>query len=78
MPDRPYRNLLEALCEQGLIALDGDTVAISSHEAKLTPEQETLAGKLMKLLEKSKVSAPFIPEISEDLNVPPADLKNGP
>jgi selenocysteine-specific elongation factor len=75
LPDRPYRNLLAALQEQGAIALDGDIVRIGSHEAKLTPEQETLAGKLMRLLDKSQISAPFLPEISEDLKVPPADLK---
>ena len=75
LPDRPYRNLLEALEEQGLIALDGDTVRIGSHEAKLTPEQEALAGKILKLLEKTQVSAPFLPEIIEDLKAPLADLK---
>ena len=75
LPDRPYRNLLEALQEQDLVALDGDTVRIGSHEAKLTPEQETLAGKLVTLLEKTQVSAPFLPDISEELKVPTADLK---
>jgi selenocysteine-specific elongation factor len=75
LPDRPYRNLLTALQEQGLIALDGDVVRIGSHEATLTPEQEVLAKKVLSLLEKSKLSAPFIAETSEELKTPPGDLK---
>ena len=43
LPDRPYRNLLAALREQGDILLDGDTVRLGGHEASLTPQQESLA-----------------------------------
>jgi len=75
LPDRPYKNLLEALQEQGLIALDGDVVRIGSHEATLTPEQEVLARKVLGLLEKSQLSAPFLVDISDDLKAPPGDLK---
>jgi selenocysteine-specific elongation factor len=75
LPDRPYRNLLAALQEQSLIALDGDVVRIGSHEATLTPEQEILARKVLDLLEKSQLSVPFLAEISDDLKVPPGDLK---
>lgn len=75
LPDRPYRNLLTALQELGSIALDGDTVRIGSHEASLTPEQEVLARKVVGVLEKSQLSAPFLAEISGHLNTPPADLK---
>ncbi|MCK5351109.1 selenocysteine-specific translation elongation factor, partial [bacterium] len=75
LPDRPYRNLLTALQEQGLIALDGDVVRIGSHEATLTPEQEVLARKVLNLLEKSQLSAPFLVDISDDLKAPPGDLK---
>jgi len=75
LPDRPWKNLLEALQEQGLIALDGDTVSIGSHEAKLTPEQEALAGKVLALLAKSQISAPFLPELGDELKVSAADLK---
>jgi selenocysteine-specific elongation factor len=75
LPDRPYRNLLTALKEQGLIALDGDVVRIGSHEATLTPEQEVLARKVLGLLEKSQLSAPFLADISDDLKALPGDLK---
>jgi len=75
LPDRPYRNLLEALQEQGLIGLDGDTVRIGSHEATLTPEQEVLAKKVLGLLAKSQISAPFLVEMGDELKAPPADLK---
>jgi selenocysteine-specific elongation factor len=75
LPDRPYRNLLTALKEQGLIALDGDVVRIGSHEATLTPEQEVLARKVLDLLEKSQLSAPFLADISDDLKALPGDLK---
>ncbi len=75
LPDRPYRNLLTALQKQGLIALDGDIVSIGGHEATLTHEQEILAGKVLELIEKTKLSAPFLSEISEDLKATPGDLK---
>jgi selenocysteine-specific elongation factor len=75
LPDRPYRNLLEALEEQGLIALDGDTVRIGSHQATLSPEQEALSGKVLTLLDRSQISAPFLPEMSEELKSAQADLK---
>jgi selenocysteine-specific elongation factor len=75
LPDRPYRNLLTALHERGLIALDGDTVRIGSHEATLTPEQKALSERVLAVLERSQLSAPFLPEIGDELKVLPADLK---
>jgi len=75
LPDRPYRNLLEALEEQGLIALDGDTVSIGSHEAALPPELQALSGKVQDLLGKSQICAPFLAEMGEELKASAQDLK---
>jgi len=75
LPDRPWRNFLEALRKQGLITLDGDTVSLGSHQATLSPELEALSARVMGLLEKSRVSSPFLPEMSEELRTSPKDLK---
>ncbi|UCF88935.1 MAG: selenocysteine-specific translation elongation factor [bacterium] len=76
LPDRPYRNLLAALQEQGSVTLDGDTVRMGSHEASLTPEQEVLAGKVLNLLGKAKLSSPFSGEMAEELKASVGDLKS--
>jgi selenocysteine-specific elongation factor len=75
LPDRPWRNLLDALREQGLISLDGDTVSLGGHHATLTPELESLSTEVVRLLEKSQVPAPFLPGMSEELRASPKDLK---
>jgi len=75
LPDRPYRNLLTALREQGDILLDGDTVRLGGHEASLTPQQEKLAGRVLNILKSRSLSAPFLPELAEELGSSPADLK---
>jgi selenocysteine-specific elongation factor len=75
LPDRPYRNLLAALTEQGEIVLEGDVVSLGGHEAKLSPQQETLAARIMNVLKPKGLSPPFLAELSEELKAPPADLK---
>lgn len=75
LPDRPYRNLLAALREQGDVLLDGDTVRLGGHEASLTPQQESLAGKVLNVLRPKGLSAPFLPELAEELRSSSSDLK---
>jgi selenocysteine-specific elongation factor len=75
LPDRPYRSLLHTLEEKGGIVLEGDTVRLDSHEASLTPQQEILAGKVVNILRPKGLSAPFLPELAEELKVPAGDLK---
>ena len=75
MPDRPYRNLLLTLKEQGEILLEGDSVRLGGHEATLTPQQERLGEKVMNILRPKGLSAPFLPELAEELRTSPGDLK---
>jgi selenocysteine-specific elongation factor len=75
LPDRPYRNLLAALSEQGEIVLQGDTVRLVSHQASLTPQQEALAVKVINVLRPKGFSSPFLLELAEELKTPPADLR---
>ena len=75
LPDRPYRNLLEALQEKKEIVLDGDTVSRGGHEATLTPEQESLGRKVLGVLEKAGLSAPFLGELAEELRSSQTELR---
>jgi len=75
LPDRPYRNLLAALAQQGEIVLEGDTVSLGSHEASLTPQQETVAARVSNVLKPKGLSSPFVAELAEELRTPAAELK---
>jgi selenocysteine-specific elongation factor len=75
MPDRPYKNLLSALESREEIAVDGDNVRLLAHQATLSPEQEKIAGKVMKKLSASGISPPFLPDLAEELKAKTADLK---
>ncbi len=75
LPDRPYRNLLEALQEKKEIVLDGDTVSRGGHEATLTPEQESLGRKVLGVLERAGLSAPFLGELAEELRSSATELR---
>jgi selenocysteine-specific elongation factor len=75
MPDRPYKNLLTALESRDEIALNGDSVSLVSHQATLSPEQETLAGKVIKVLAVKGFSAPFLGDLAEEFNEPESSLK---
>jgi selenocysteine-specific elongation factor len=75
MPDRPYRNLLSALESRKEIAVDGDNVRLLAHQATLSPDQEKIAGKVMKKLSVSGLSAPFLPDQAEEFKTSAADLK---
>jgi len=76
MPDRPYRNLLSTLVEQGDILIEGDTVSLGGHEATLTPQQQRLGERVMNILRPKGLSAPFLPELAEELKASPAELKS--
>ncbi|UCG38910.1 MAG: SelB C-terminal domain-containing protein, partial [bacterium] len=76
LPDRPYRNLLAAMEQQGAIAVSGDTVRLAGHEATLTPQQEALARRVLNVLRPTGLSAPFMAELAEELKVPVQDLKS--
>jgi selenocysteine-specific elongation factor len=75
LPDRPYRNLLDTMKEQGDILLDGDTVRLGGHEASLTPQQENLAAKVLNVLRPKGLSAPFLTELAEELRSSTGELK---
>ena len=64
LPKEAFSQLVAALVCAGKIVREEDTIALSSHKPKLSPEQEAMVSEIIELFDKSHSSPPTMKEIA--------------
>ena len=64
LPKELFNRLIAILIESGKIVRDKDTITLSTHKPRLSPEQESVASSILELFERSRASPPTKRELA--------------
>ncbi len=64
MPNELFNRLIATLIESGEIVRDKDTIALSTHKPRLSPERELVASSILELFERNRTNPPTKRELA--------------
>lgn len=67
VPDQIFSEIITTLTDSGRIVRDEDTIALSTHKPRLSPDQEIIVSRILKLFEEHQAPPPTRGELTAQI-----------